>query len=175
MSASGRPPGRRQVRPLADLVSGLVDPILAKKAGLSSALVSAWPEIAGTRLAETTRPEKLIWAARRSDLDPFEPATLVVACEGASALRLQHETSELLQRIDLFFGYHAVGRLKIVQRAAPATAPSRKPKLAPLGPGEKRVIGKATERIESERLKVALERFGETVLGRNRAGRTEAD
>lgn len=175
MSAPGRPPGRRQVKPLADLVSGLVDPILAKKAGLSSALVSAWPEIAGARLAETTRPEKLVWAARRSDLDPFEPATLVVACEGASALRLQHETGELLQRIDLFFGYHAVGRLKIVQRAAPLPAPSRKPRLAPLGPAERRTIGTATERIENDRLKTALERFGETVLARNRAGRTGED
>ncbi len=138
---------------------------------MSSALVSSWPEIAGARLAEGTRPEKLIWAARRSDLDPFEPATLVVACEGAFALRLQHEAGELLQRIDVFFGYHAVGRLKIVQRAAPATAPSRKPALAELGPLDRKAIGDATARIESPRLRAALERFGEGVLARNRAAR----
>lgn len=166
---SERKGGRRpSVRPLADLVAGLVDPILAKKAGISSALVSAWPEIAGEKLAAVTRPEKLLWAPRRSDLDPFEPATLVIACEGASALRLQHESSELLQRIDIFFGYHAVGKLKIVQRAAPPPEPSRKPKLGALAPGDREAIGQATARIEDEKLKAALERYGETVLGRNR-------
>lgn len=158
----------RGVRPLADLVAGLVDPILARKAGMNSALIASWPEIAGPRLSAGTRPEKLIWAARRSDLDPFEPATLVVACEGASALRLQHETGELLQRIEAFFGYRAVGRLKIVQRALPVAPPSRKPVLAPLGEGDRRVIREATSRIENERLKSALERFGETVLARNK-------
>lgn len=138
---------------------------------MSSALVSSWPEIAGPRLAEGTRPEKLIWAGQRSDLDPFEPATLVVACEGAFALRLQHEAGELLQRIDVFFGYHAVGRLKIVQRAAAPAPPSRKPALGELGPPDRKVIGEATARIESPRLKAALERFGEGVLARNKATR----
>ena len=160
---------RRGAQPLADLTAGLVDPILARKAGITSALVSAWPEIAGPRLAQGTRPEKLIWAPRRSDTDPFEPATLVVACEGASALRLSHEAGELLQRIDVFFGYHAVGRLKIVQRAPPVSAPSRKPRVAPIGEDGRRTIEAATARIEDRRLKTALKRFGESVLGRNRA------
>ncbi|MFD2238582.1 DUF721 domain-containing protein [Aureimonas populi] len=165
-----KPPRRPAVRPLADLVAALVDPMLARKAGLTSGLVAAWPEIAGPRLAAGTRPEKLIWAARRSDTDPFEPATLVVACEGASALRLQHEAGELLQRIDAFFGYHAVGRLKIVQKALPAPAPSRKPRLADIGEQGRQTIAEATARIEDPRLRAALERFGHTVLGRNRAG-----
>ena len=165
------PSRRARITPLADLVSRLVDPILAKKAGMSSALVSSWPEIAGPRLAEGTRPEKLIWAARRSDLDPFEPATLVVACEGALALRLQHEAGQLLQRIDVFFGYHAVGRLKIVQRAAPPSPRSRKPNLGELGPTDLKTIGEATARIENPRLKAALERFGESTLARNRGKR----
>lgn len=159
---------RRGVKPLADLVAGLIDPILARKAGMNSALIASWPEIAGPRLAAGTRPEKLIWAARRSDLDPFEPATLIVACEGASALRLQHESGELLQRIEAFFGYRAVGRLKIVQKALPAAPPSLKPAMGPLGEGDRRTIREATAGIENERLKAALERFGETVLGRNK-------
>lgn len=163
-----RSPARRPraVRPLADLMAGLLDPILARKAGITSGLVSAWPEIAGPRLAASTRPDRLLWPARRSDTDPFEPATLVVACEGASALRLQHEAGELLQRIDTFFGYHAVGRVKIVQRALPPAAPSRRPRLRPLDAAERGMIERTTAGIEDPRLKAALARLGEGVLGR---------
>jgi hypothetical protein len=168
MKAAGAP-RRPGVKPLADLVAGLVDPILAKKAGMTSGLVTAWPEIAGPRLAAGTRPEKLIWQARRSDNDPFEPATLVVACEGASALRLQHESGELLQRIDAFFGFHAVGRLKIVQKALPLPPVSRKPATAQLSATDKAAIEAQAASVENERLRKALTRLGESVLSRNRA------
>lgn len=165
----GSPAGRRpRLKPLADLVSELVDPIMARKAGMTSALVSAWPEICGPRLQDGCRPEKLLWHARRSDNDPFEPATLVVACEGAAALRLQHQTAEVLQRVNAFFGYHAVARLKIVQRPVHRASVSRKPKLRRLDAREVEAVRTATASIEDDRLRAALEALGRAV--RERAG-----
>ena len=71
------------------------------------------------------------------DDDPFEPAVLVVACEGAAALHLQHETSEIIGRVNAFLGFSAIGRIRIVQK--PVTRVSHKPKPAPraLSPDEK--------------------------------------
>ena len=44
----------------------------------------------------------------------FEPAALVIACEGAAALRLQHETGEIIERVNAFLGFGAIGRLELL-------------------------------------------------------------
>ncbi len=162
---------RRGPRPLGDLIASLVDPIVAKKAGMNAALIQSWPEIAGVRLQEGCRPEKLVWAARHDEDGPTQPATLVVACEGAFVLRLQHETHEVLARVNAFFGYPAVAKLRIVQKPILRLRVDRKLPRMPLDAAKRRDIAEATARIESPRLRSALERYGETVMGRNAASR----
>lgn len=157
----------RGPRPVADLIGGLMDPILRRKAGMTSGLVAAWSEIAGPRLQEMTRPEKLIWPARRSESDAFEPATLVIACEAAAALRLQHQTSELISRVNAFFGFAAVERIKIVQKSVSQPRGSRKPKLRELGAADIAKIDAMVSRIEDTKLRDALRAFAETALRRN--------
>ena len=153
-------------RPVGDLASALLDPVLARKAGMTTGLIAAWPDLVGTRLVGVCRPEKLVWPPRRNEDDPFEPATLVVACEGASVLRLQHQTSELVGRVNAFFGYPAIARMKIVQKAVAGGRPNRKPKLRPLQPGEAEGLAEMTSRIEDPKLKAALAAFGDSVLRR---------
>ena len=73
--------------PVSDLASEILDPILRKRAGISIGLVQSWEEIAGPRLATHTRPEKIVWPRRMQEDDPFQPATLIMACEGFAAGR----------------------------------------------------------------------------------------
>lgn len=167
--AKGKPSPRRGVRPIGDLVSSLVEPVVARKAGMSLDLIGAWPEIVGPRLEEGCRPEKLVWPKGYGD-EPSEPATLVIACEGAFALRLQHEVQTILSRVNDYFGYRAVSKVKIVQRAVRISRPNRKPIVAPLTEGNRETIREATARIENDKLRAALERLGESVIGRNAAG-----
>ncbi len=86
---AGKPSFRNPV-PVSDLAGGILDPMLRRRTGMSLALVQSWEEIAGSRLAARSRPEKIQWPRRLHEDDPFEPATLVVACEGVAALHLQH-------------------------------------------------------------------------------------
>ncbi|KQT61305.1 MULTISPECIES: DUF721 domain-containing protein [unclassified Aureimonas] len=167
MAKPEAPGGRRGARPVGDLVSGLLDPVLARKAGMTTGLIAAWPELVGAKLDGVTRPDKLVWPPKRSEDDPFEPATLVVACEGASVLRLQHGTSELLSRVNGFFGYRAVARIKIVQRAVVVHRPSRKPPTRVLRPEERTDIAAMTAGIENDRLRAALSAFAESVKARS--------
>ena len=102
--------------PVSDLASEILDPILRKRAGISIGLVQSWEEIAGPRLASHTRPEKIVWPRRMQEDDPFQPATLIIACEGFAALHVQHETGEIIGRINSFLGFNAIGRIKIVQK-----------------------------------------------------------
>ena len=81
--------------PVSDLASAIIDPVLRKRTGVSVGLVQSWDEIVGPRLAAHSRPEKIVWPRRPHEDDPFEPATLVIACEGFAAKGAFGEESEL--------------------------------------------------------------------------------
>jgi hypothetical protein len=154
-------------RPVGEAVSALLDPVLRRKAGMTIGLLDAWPEIVGARLEAATRPEKLVWPPATDAGDGrLKPAVLVVACEGAAALRLQHQSGEIVERINVFFGYPAVDRLRILQKPVAAARPSRKPTLRGLSEEEEQALGALTERIEDPKLKAALLAYGESILGR---------
>lgn len=150
---------------VSDIAIGILDPMLRKRAGISVGLVQSWEEIVGPRLAPRTRPEKIAWPRRLSDDDPFEPATLVIACDGAAALHVQHETNEIISRVNAFLGFSAIGRIKIVQKPVD-TGPSKpKRSLRPLTEIEKRRVASSVSKIEDEELRASLERLGATILG----------
>jgi hypothetical protein len=150
---------------ISDLATAILDPVMRKRAGISIGLVQSWEEIAGPRLAHQSRPEKIQWPRRTHEDDPFEPATLVIACEGAAALFLQHETGEIIGRVNAFLGFAAIGRIKIVQKPM-ATGPAKaRPVPRSLSPAEKSKISGTVEKIEDDDLRASLERLGSTILG----------
>ena len=151
---------------VSDLADAIIDPVLRKRAGLSVALVQSWEEIVGPRLATTSRPEKIRWPRRVRDDDPFEPAVLVIACSGMSALHLQHESGEVIARVNAFLGFNAIGRIRIEQKPVTDTTRKRPPAPRPLTGQEKARLETTVGGIEDEGLRAALERLGSTVLSR---------
>lgn len=148
---------------LAELTAAILDPLMRKKAGINIALLENWTHIVGTDYAQTSLPVKILWPRRQAEVSDFEPGTLVVACEGFAALKLTHETTQVLNRINGFFGYHAVERIKIEQRpvrVAPAVAPVKKN----IGAEEKQRLQDMTSNIEDEGLRQALIELGTGIL-----------
>jgi hypothetical protein len=150
---------------VSDLASVILDPVLRKRAGISIGLVQSWDEVAGPRLAGRTRPEKIQWPRRMHDDDPFEPAVLVIACEGVAALHLQHESSEMIDRVNAFLGFPAVGRIRIVQK--PVNTDTPPPRRAPraLEEPERKRLSATVSGIDDDGLRASLERLGATILG----------
>jgi hypothetical protein len=161
---AGKKPGRNPI-PVSDLVSEILDPVLRRRAGVSIGLIQSWEEIVGPRLAHASRPEKIQWPRRMHEDDPFQPAVLVIACEGVAALHLQHETGEIIARVNAFLGFAAIGRIRIVQKPVAAAAPKSRPQLRPLTPAEKGRIAGKVEKIEDADLRASLQRLGGTILG----------
>ncbi len=151
--------------PVSDLASEILDPVLRKRAGISVGLVQSWEEIVGPRLALKSRPEKIQWPRRLHEDDPFEPATLVVACEGLAALHLQHETGEVIGRVNAFLGFNAIGRLRIVQKPIADTTPPPRPRPRQLNEAERTRLHDTVAMIEDEGLRASLERLGATIIG----------
>ena len=46
----------------------MIDPVLAKRAGINTLLLGSWDEIAGEDFADCTRPEKIAWPRRASEM-----------------------------------------------------------------------------------------------------------
>jgi hypothetical protein len=157
---------RKDVKQISELANGLIDPVLARRAGINTALLGSWDEIAGEDFADCTRPEKIAWA-RGGDGGSFRPGVLTIACEGARALFLTHAQGELIQRINSFFGFSAVHQIRIVQKPV-SQAAKRSSKPQPLrGEAAKRLEG-MMEGIESDKLRQAIQRLGTAVLGKRR-------
>ena len=160
---------KQQSRQLSELVNGLVAPILQRKAGMTLDLIAAWPEIAGPEFAETTKPEKLKWPRRNHEDEPFTPASIVIACEPAAALFLQHEQAQILSRINLFFGFNAVDRIQIRQKQVLNSRTKKDAALKPKQPLNRQKTKKLQtmlDHVEDEKLKATLARLGSGILSR---------
>ena len=153
---------------VGDLATELLDPLLRKRAGMSIALLQSWDEIVGERLSDVSRPEKIAWPRRATEDDPFEPATLIVACEGVAAMRIQHETGEIISRVNAFLGFAAIGRIRIVQKQLVRQEKPRAQRAAPLSDGEAARIDRLVEGIENEKLRASLVRLGHAIATRKR-------
>ena len=154
---------RKGEKQISELANGLIDPVLAKRAGINTALLGSWDEIAGEDFADCTRPEKIAWARGGED-GTYKPGVLTIACEGARALFLTHAQGELIQRINGFFGFPAIRQIKIVQKPVSVHI-RRQPRLRPLSASEKSHLAELTADIESEPLKAALDRLGRGIYG----------
>ena len=104
---------------MPDLLRRVLEPA-ARRRGLAEAkLLTEWPTIVGPALATRCHPIRL---SSRSDRPG---GMLVLHVAGAAALELQHSEPQILERINGYFGYGAVGRLRLIQAPLPRTRPGR--------------------------------------------------
>jgi hypothetical protein len=130
------------------------------------ALQARWREIVGEALARRSEPAKLVKSRGAT------PAVLEIRVEGPSAALIQHQSTEILARVNLFLGAGAVGRLRIVQGpitprtdAKPAKAPC-KIRQAPLDAAAEAELKRSLDAAKTPELKDRLERLGRAVLAR---------
>jgi hypothetical protein len=153
-------PGPISAKPLSVLLSDVFSQAYAKQGFAARELVTRWSEIAGPEIARHSEPLKIQWP-RPVEGQPQEPATLVLRVEGPMALEIQHASDALLQRVNRFFGWSAVGRLAL--RQAPLSRrdqPSRPP-----APDAKAVakVAETLSAVEDEELRAALARLGASI------------
>jgi len=165
---------RRRAVPLADLIGDALTPAARKRGFASAAILTHWDSIVDQETARTALPERLIWPRRRAgDEEAGGGATLVVATTGASAMVLQHTAPLLIDRLNTFFGWRAVERLKIVQRPIPLPEPPREAP-PPLSAEDEAALAERLSALDESPLKAALERLGRAVLSARPARSTDA-
>lgn len=115
-----------EARGIADLIPAIGETSFRKFGFIQSSLVSRWAEIAGPRYAAMASPESISFArGNKSD------GTLHLVVTSATAIFMQHAEPEIVARVNRFFGYAAVARVKY--RHGTLTTP-RRPEPRPAAP-----------------------------------------
>ena len=147
-------------KPLSVLLGDVFSDVYARQGFAARELVMRWADIAGPEIAAHAEPLKIQWP-RPVEGQPQEPATLVLRVEGPMALEIQHSADVILQRVNRFFGWSAVGRLAL--RQAPLSRrnrpkPSRKP-----DPDAVARVEETLAAVEDADLRAALARLGAAI------------
>jgi hypothetical protein len=152
--------GPISAKPLSVLLSDVFSDAYARQGFAARELVTRWTEIAGSDIAAHCEPLKMQWP-RPVEGQPLEPATLVLRVEGPMALEIQHRSDVILERVNRFFGWSAVGRLAL--RQGPLLRRQRS--TSAHGPDVRKVeeVERTLSSVEDDELRAALARLGASI------------
>ena len=99
-------------KPVAELVPQIGRAAFRRFGFVQSSVVTRWPEIVGPRHAQVCMPEAIRFPpGEKSD------GILQLVVLPAHAPLIQHVIPEIIERVNRFFGYKAVARVKLRQGA----------------------------------------------------------
>jgi hypothetical protein len=141
----------RSCRPRAagELVGDIGGQSFRRFGFVQSSIVSRWNEIIGERYAKVSCPESIRFPAGKK-----AGGVLTLLVDGAHAPLIQHLTPMIVERVNRFFGYHAINR--IVFRQGKLPEPVEKPQRPNLRPVPKE-LGEGLREIADPELRQCLE------------------
>ncbi|MGH6726139.1 MAG: DUF721 domain-containing protein [Pseudolabrys sp.] len=153
-------PARSFPRPLSQFTAATLSDGLKSQGFASAEIIARWADIAGPEVAAHSEPMKIAWPRAMNEDSP-EPATLILRVEGPAALEIQHLSAVILERVNRFFGWQAIGRIAL--RQAPLRR--REPPASPPAPDLETTarIAASLPAIEDEELRQALARLGAAI------------
>lgn len=151
-----------QARAIADLMPEVGRTAFRRFGFVQSSVVTRWPEIVGARHARVCAPESIRFPpGEKSD------GILQLVVVAAHAPMIQHVIPEIVDRVNRFFGYNAVARIKIRQGDVkpPAASPTgaSPPSLKPV-PLE---LGESLRDIGDPELRAVLESLARSLGAKN--------
>ncbi|MDP3908167.1 DUF721 domain-containing protein [Novosphingobium sp.] len=154
------------VRAIADLMPEIGRTAFRRFGFVQSSVVTRWPEIVGPTHARICAPESI-----RFPMGEKVDGILQLVVVPAHAPIIQHVTPEIIERVNRFFGYKAVSKVKIRQgevKAPPARpTTAAPPSLRPI-PLE---LGESLRDIGDPELRTVLESLARS-LGTNQGDKT---
>lgn len=130
-------------------------------------LLANWSDIVGETLAKYSLPQKIRFNKNERSNGLIE----LVVLSGAFALEIKQREKQILEKINTYFGYSAVSKLKIIQNSSPENfLLNKKPidnvKNFLVSETEQTYITELVKDIHSDKLRETLNNLGKAVLGR---------
>ncbi len=156
------------VRAIADLMPDIGRTAFRRFGFVQSSVVTRWPEIVGERHARICMPEAIRFPPGEKSEGILE---LVVV--PAHAPMIQHVTSEIIDRVNRFFGYNAVSRVKIRQGVVKAPSAEERPTAPPSLKPIPMELGESLRDIGDPELRTVLESLARSLDAQAPSGKTE--
>ncbi len=143
----------------------LVKQILGKNGFMQVELASNWEEIVGENLCRYVLPQKISF-----NKDERTGGTLyLMVYGGAFAMEVENNKLKILQKVNAFFGYEAISKIKILQNNNPENFLINKnvydkPKKNLVSENEQTYINGVLNGIENENLRLKLNLLGQAVF-----------
>ena len=116
---------------LADSLRGINKNTVNKFGNIYYTIYSQWAEIVGVFFIQHSHPEKITISSQNYNKEGLESQekTLHVHVAPAAAIEFQHFQNKILEKINSFFGYKAIHRIKIHQNFASKNSQNFKEKI----------------------------------------------
>ncbi|MBI4366449.1 MAG: DUF721 domain-containing protein [Deltaproteobacteria bacterium] len=147
-------------RPLSDLLAATLGDALKSQGFASAEILARWRDIVGPEVAAHSEPIKINWPRGIGDQAP-EPATLVLRVEGPAAIEIQHLSAVILERVNRFFGWQAIGAIAL--RQAPLRRREKANPPPPPDPAIAAQIAEGLPEIKDDDLRLAVARLGAAI------------
>lgn len=159
------PTSTYDLKSVAGIALKAARPALGRQGLAETELLARWDAIAGPQLAEHTLPIKVIPAKRGEGKAAGGGVMHLKVDSGPAAMMLTYMEPQVLERVNAYFGWKAVDRLKLIQGPLP-TRPNRKlPTHRSLSKEEEAKLAAMVENIDDPDLRAALLNLGRAVLG----------
>lgn len=154
-----------QARAIADLMPEIGRTAFRKFGFVQSSVLTRWPEIVGERHARVCQPESIRFPpGEKGD------GILQVVVVPAHAPIIQHVIPEIIERVNRFFGYQAVIKVKLRQGAVQPPA-AKEPRALQGGPPSLRPVpvelGESLRDIGDPELRAVLESLARSLGSQN--------
>lgn len=147
----------------------LAKQILGKNGLMELEILRHWHEIVGEKLAKYSLPKKIIFRKN----EKTDGCLHLEVLGGAFAMEINQSAPMVIEKINTFFGYTAVGSLKIVQSTYIDTFASSKKntvnvKKTLVSQKEEIYITELSEEIKSPELREVVKKLGRAVFNNHK-------
>lgn len=147
-----------QARPIADLMPQIGRTAFRRFGFVQSSVVTRWPEIVGETHARVCAPESI----RFPPGEKSEGILQLVVIPSHAPL-IQHVIPEIIERVNRFFGYRAVARVKLRQGRVKPPADKERAKAPPSLKPIPMELGDSLRDIGDPELRAVLESLARSV------------
>lgn len=159
-------------RSISTVVPKLTKKAFGQKSGLFGKLLTNWTDIVGNGMASRIKPAELQYQTQTKNGEKTQKIVVALYVrDGGTALEIQYQTQQLIEKINMFLGYNAVCDIRFVQAPEQFCADTGRAGYSePVIPEKsKQTVEHMMENIdiEDEELKKALQELGEYIITKN--------
>ena len=152
---------KMSLKPISDIIHPITNKAFKKKGFLQGEIISKWSQIVGEDLAKKTQPKRIRFASHSSSAITTK---LIIQVAIGYAPIIQHQQKEILDKVNTYFGYLAIGKLQLIQAPLMIENETIKVTKVNLTKKERQRLDNSIKNIQSYDLSEALKDLGKQLI-----------